>query len=153
MKALEHKIPPPLTVLIMAVMMWVAAHFLPMNSFLFAWRYAAFIIFTAVGLTFAVPAFLAFRHAKTTINPVHINRTSTFVTTGIYRYTRNPMYVGLLALLCGWAWFLAVPWLFIVPPLFVLFTNRFQIIPEERILTLKFSQEYMSYQKRVRRWL
>jgi protein-S-isoprenylcysteine O-methyltransferase Ste14 len=111
---------------------------------------AAFFLFAGV---FAAPAFIAFRRAETTIDPVRIDRASALVTTGIYRLTRNPMYVGLTALLCSWAVYLAVPWAFLGPVFFILFMTRFQIIPEERTMETKFGRAYADYKRRVRRWL
>jgi protein-S-isoprenylcysteine O-methyltransferase Ste14 len=75
------------------------------------------------------------------------------VTMGVYGRTRNPMYLGLIFVLTGWTIYLAAPWAILGPVLLVLFTTRFQIVPEERVLTAKFGSEYTDYQARVRRWL
>jgi protein-S-isoprenylcysteine O-methyltransferase Ste14 len=75
------------------------------------------------------------------------------VTGGIFRYTRNPMYVGFTSLLVGWACYLSVPWLLFEPIAFAIFITRFQIIPEERVMSVKFGQDYTDYRQRVRRWL
>jgi protein-S-isoprenylcysteine O-methyltransferase Ste14 len=106
-----------------------------------------------LGVLVAVLGMLAFRRAKTTINPVNIGAASSIVTSGVYRYTRNPMYVGLALMLVGWAVHIAVPFVLVGPVVFILFITRFQIIPEERVLTSKFGGEYRKYQERVRRWL
>ena len=70
---------------------------------------------------------------------------------GVYRFTRNPMYLGMVLVLIGWAVFLASPITLIFVPLFVLYINRFQITPEERVLTSIFGAEYVDYKNRVRR--
>jgi protein-S-isoprenylcysteine O-methyltransferase Ste14 len=75
------------------------------------------------------------------------------VTWGIYAITRNPMYLGGLVILSGWAIFLSNALAFLFLPTYVLYINRFQIKPEERALTALFGQEYVAYQGRVRRWL
>lgn len=75
------------------------------------------------------------------------------VTGGVYRLTRNPMYVGLTLLLTTWAVWLAVPWTFLGPVVFALFTHCFQILPEERVMSAKFGRAYEDYRRRVRRWL
>ena len=75
------------------------------------------------------------------------------VATGIYRFTRNPMYLGMLIVLVGWAVILANAISFALVPMFVLFMNRFQIGPEERVLSAHFSSEYVTYMRSVRRWL
>jgi len=72
---------------------------------------------------------------------------------GIYRFTRNPMYVGLALVLLGWAALLSSPWALLGPLVFVLYINRFQIAPEERVLSAKFGAAYTEYIARVRRWL
>ena len=79
--------------------------------------------------------------------------TSSLVTSGIYRFTRNPMYVGLLFVLIAWAVFLSTPWLVIGPFVFVLYMNRFQIEPEERVLFRLFGTAFATYKGAVRRWL
>jgi protein-S-isoprenylcysteine O-methyltransferase Ste14 len=79
--------------------------------------------------------------------------TSSLVVSGIYGVTRNPMYLGFLVALLGWAVFLAHA-LALLPLLaFLLYMNRFQIRPEESALTTLFGQEFTTYRKRVRRWL
>ncbi|HEV8366930.1 MAG TPA: isoprenylcysteine carboxylmethyltransferase family protein, partial [Pyrinomonadaceae bacterium] len=75
------------------------------------------------------------------------------VSTGVYRFTRNPMYLGLLLTLLGWAAFLSNPASLLFVPIFVLYINRFQIKPEEQVLSSLFGAEYMAYKSRVRRWL
>jgi protein-S-isoprenylcysteine O-methyltransferase Ste14 len=75
------------------------------------------------------------------------------VTTGVYRFTRNPMYLGLLLTLLAWAAFLFNPVALLFVPIFVLYINRFQIKPEEQVLSSLFGAEYMAYKGRVRRWL
>lgn len=78
---------------------------------------------------------------------------SSLVTNGVYRFTRNPMYVGLLLALSGWAAFLSSPSALVYLVAFVLYMNRFQIEPEERVLASRFGADYAAYRTRVRRWL
>ena len=106
-----------------------------------------------VALTFSIGGVVAFRAARTTVNPTQIDRASRVVTGGIYRFSRNPMYVGLTALLASWAVFLAVPLTVIGPIAFALFLHRFQILQEERVMAEKFGREYLDYKQRVRRWI
>ena len=75
------------------------------------------------------------------------------MTWGIYSITRNPMYLGLLTMLSGWAVFLSNALAFLFLPAYVLYINRFQIETEERTLTALFGQDYVAYQGRVRRWI
>ena len=78
---------------------------------------------------------------------------SVVVTGGVYRLTRNPMYVGLVLLLWGWSVYLGSPWAWLGPLLFVGYVTRFQIVPEERALTRLFGADYVAYCAKVRRWL
>ncbi|HXZ55698.1 MAG TPA: isoprenylcysteine carboxylmethyltransferase family protein [Burkholderiales bacterium] len=93
------------------------------------------------------------RRARTTLLPMWPQRTTSLVTTGIFRWTRNPMYLGIAAALVGWAAYLSAAWPLLGPVLFVLYIDRFQIQPEERALTELFGTEYADYSRRVRRWI
>jgi protein-S-isoprenylcysteine O-methyltransferase Ste14 len=153
MRALETRIPPPLLMLVIGAVMaaaWLdpAPVALPVG-----WRWGLSGGFFAAAGLFAFPAFVAFGKAGTTADPMQVDRASILVTTGIYRVTRNPMYVALTLLLCAWAAWLARPWPLIGPVAFVLFISRFQIVPEERALILKFGDAYAEYRRSVRRWL
>ena len=105
------------------------------------------------GVIVALLGVWAFRQAKTTVNPVAPEKASSVVTNGIFSYTRNPMYLGLTAELVGWAIWLSVPWVIVGPVALMLFLTRFQIVPEERVMSSKFGRDYDEYRKRVRRWL
>lgn len=153
MKKLENKIPPPVLVLVLAAAMWGTATFQTPIQIEPAWRIGLLLALNVTALVFGVGGIMAFRRAKTTINPVQIDQASRVVSGGIYRVTRNPMYIGLTALLTTWAVFLALPLALLGPVLFVLFTARFQILPEERVMSAKFGKEYDEYRKRVPRWL
>ncbi len=90
---------------------------------------------------------------KTTVNPLTPEATTTMVTSGIYRFTRNPMYLGFLLILAGWAIALSHLLAFVILPLFVWYMNRFQILPEERALASKFPEAFTAHKRSVRRWL
>ena len=82
-----------------------------------------------------------------------LDTTTTLVRSGVFRLTRNPMYLGLLLILLAWALFLGSGWSLLGPVVFVIYLNRFQILPEERVLAAKFGVEYAAYRKCVRRWI
>ncbi|MEK9712373.1 MAG: isoprenylcysteine carboxylmethyltransferase family protein [Thalassolituus sp.] len=153
MSWLEHKIPPPVVGALCALFMWCLSVF----TYQVAWWGTGAQIVTAilviVGLLFDSSGLLSFIRSKTTINPVHIERASHLVTSGIYRATRNPMYLGMAFLLTALAIWLEAPLAFTGPILFVLYITRFQIIPEERILVELFGDEYQAYKSKVRRWI
>ena len=87
------------------------------------------------------------------MNPMKPDPTSSLVVSGIYRYTRNPMYLGFLLILLAWAAALSNLLALVSLLAFVLYMNSFQIVPEERILSSRFAQDYAEYRARVRRWL
>jgi protein-S-isoprenylcysteine O-methyltransferase Ste14 len=96
---------------------------------------------------------MAFRRQRTTINPLHPEKTSSLVTGGIYRISRNPMYVGMALLLLAWAVYLESPAALLGIGAFIAYITRFQIIPEESLLSRHFGAEFENYRQRVRRWL
>lgn len=153
MHVLENKVPPPFVVVLIGAVMWMAAQIAPPLQIDSHLRLALGGTVVLSGFIFLVLGFTAFGQAQTTIDPVNLERASSLVTSGIYRLTRNPMYVGFTVVLVGWAAYLAVPWALLGSIAFVLFTTRFQIIPEERAMSSKFGQAYVEYKERVRRWL
>jgi protein-S-isoprenylcysteine O-methyltransferase Ste14 len=153
MSWLEHRIPPPIVLLVFGALMWVVSRIDGIVAIEPVSRIAVALGWVVTGVAFAVAGAMAFRHAGTTINPVRPDQATSLVTGGIFGMSRNPMYVGLTAALVGWAVFLASPWAFLGPVLFALYITRFQIVPEERILAAKFGAEYEVYRSKVRRWL
>jgi protein-S-isoprenylcysteine O-methyltransferase Ste14 len=153
MTKLDNKIPPPIAAAIVAAAMWLVSRVSLVLAIDGRVRFAMAGAFAGFGFCIAAMGMIAFRRARTTINPVKVEEASSIVSSGIYRRTRNPMYVGLTSLLLGWAVYLASPVALLGPLAFVLFTTRFQIIPEERVLTAKFGRVYTDYQQMVRRWL
>ena len=153
MSTLEAKIPPPAIALGTAVFMWLVSLALPAMAFPLPGRMVMASVLGALGFITAVSGALAFRSARTTLNPTTPAAATSLVANGIYKVTRNPMYLGLLLVLTGWALFLANALGFIFLPAFVFYINRFQIRPEEKALTSVFGQEFAAYQARVRRWL
>jgi len=150
---LENRIPPPILVPFVGLAMWAAARLGPALAVPRLWMIAAAWPIGIIGLVTGGSGIFAFRKAKTTIDPVRIDQASSLVERGIYRYTRNPMYVGLTCLLLVWALYLGTAWAVLGPVLFVAFITRFQIIPEERAMSARFGRAYDEYRKKVRRWL
>ena len=153
MNVLELKIPPPLVGALTATAMWLLSMVTPSLKMPSPLRLGGAVVLAIVGLTIAISGFIAFNHAKTTVNPSKPEKSTSLVTFGIYKITRNPMYVGLVLVLVAWAVQLSAPWTLAGPLAFVLYIARFQITPEERILLAMFGAEYSAYQSRVRRWL
>lgn len=153
MQALELKIPPVLLVMLFALAMWLLAQWFPPLALPQSWRLILVIGFAAAGIAVALAGVLAFRRADTTVDPRVPQQTSSLVIRGIYRYSRNPMYLGFLLLLIAWAFYLLSAVALALLPLFVWYMNRFQIVPEERYLLHKFGTKYQGYTHQVRRWL
>ncbi|MDB6056807.1 MAG: putative protein-S-isoprenylcysteine methyltransferase-like protein [Verrucomicrobiales bacterium] len=153
MKWLEHKIPPPIVTALFGAAMWGVAQISPRVDLATGIRTPIACLFFVMGVTVSGSALIAFRRARTTVNPNRPEKASSLVDFGVYRFTRNPMYLSLTSLLIGWTVLLAAPVALLGPILFVLFTTRFQIIPEERVLAAKFGNEFGDYRSRVRRWI
>ncbi len=153
MQGLELKVPPLALVLLAGGCMWAVAWAAPAFGIDFPARLAFAVSAAAIGIAIAGMGVFSFRRAKTTVNPMKPDASSALVMSGIYRLTRNPMYLGILLLLIGWGIFLSNALAFLVLPGFVLYMNRFQIAPEERALTRLFGQAFVTYRSQVRRWI
>jgi protein-S-isoprenylcysteine O-methyltransferase Ste14 len=146
---LDTKIPPPLVTALSALVMWSLGS-RPERS---EWQTVAAIAFIAAGLGLMLAAVVNFMKVGTTVNPLTPHRTKHLVVSGIFNWSRNPIYLGDLLILCGWLVWLGNPLAVIVLPAFVAYITRFQIRPEEAALKRLFTQSYLDYSNRVRRWL
>lgn len=153
MQSLEHKVPPPIVAVLTACLMYVLARLPPQLTLSSDLKVAAAGLLGLAGLGSAALGLLAFRRHATTVNPLQPDKATALVTDGIYRLTRNPMYLGMALLLGAWAVYLSALWAFAGPIVLMLYISRFQIRPEERALAGLFGPEYADYAGRVRRWL
>lgn len=153
MKAFELKIPPVAQFLIAMAGMWLLARYVPALAVDIPARKAIVVLLFCVGGIVAVPAVAAFRSAGTTVDPRDPDKATRLVVRGVYRFSRNPMYLGLLCLLGAWAFYLSNLLAFAGLPVFVLAMNRLQIEPEEVAMLAQFGDEYRSYSEKVRRWV
>lgn len=152
MSALDTKIPPPVVTLLAGLLMWLVSRALAPMPIPPIVRTSMALVLASLGVAFAIAGVLTFRQARTTVNPTTPGAATALVRTGIYRLTRNPMYLGLLLCLTAWAIWLANVWSFLVLPAFVAYLTRFQIVPEERALSAMFGDAYADYARKVRRW-
>ena len=134
-----------------ALLMWLVAF--PALEFTLPLRELIAAAFFVAGLIVGVSAVLGFRRAKTTLNPLAPEQASALVVRGIFRWTRNPMYLAMLLVLIAWACVVSNLAALAILPLFVAYLNRFQIVPEERALQARFGSEFEQYKRTVRRWL
>jgi protein-S-isoprenylcysteine O-methyltransferase Ste14 len=153
MSSLELKIPPLLVAVVSAFIMWGIFLVTPVLQTSAATRVVAAILIALIGGCVSLAGVISFRRMKTTINPTKPERASLLVICGVFKITRNPMYLGIMLALVAWAIFLSSPWALLGPLAFALYINRFQIAPEERALDVLFGSEYAAYKARVRRWI
>jgi protein-S-isoprenylcysteine O-methyltransferase Ste14 len=151
--SLELRVPPVAVAAVAALCMWMLSRWTPGLEWGEHWRLGTAALLLAAGVLVAVAGVLEFRRVRTTVNPTTPQAASSMVRSGIYGHTRNPMYLGMLLMLAAWAVWLANPAAFAVLPVFVLYINRFQVEPEERILAGLFAGEFDAYRRSVRRWL
>src|SRR5436190_13804086 len=147
------KIPPLGLVLVAALLMWLGVAYFPTLSYRFPFQSLVAWVIGLSGVLACALGIIEFNHAKTTVNPTKPESASSLVRTGIYRHTRNPMYLGFLLILVGWAIAMASAVAFVVLPGFVIYINRFQINPEERALRLIFGEDFKAYCVEARRWI
>jgi protein-S-isoprenylcysteine O-methyltransferase Ste14 len=150
---LELKVPPVLVTVIFAALMWLISRLAPGITLSATLRVACLLLFAAAGAFIGMSAVTSFRKAQTTVNPLTPEACSSLVDSGVFRFSRNPMYLALLLSLAGWAWFLGNLYSLALTALFVAYMNRFQIQPEERALEAVFGETFIEYRRRVRRWL
>lgn len=149
---LRLKIPPLLLAIISALLIWLADRQMPIYQAEFVCQKVMAGIFCGAGLSVSLTGILAFKKLKTTIDPRCPGKANTLVINGIYSYSRNPMYLGILLAMAGFVIFLGSFSGLIIIILFVIFITRYQIIPEEIVLQNKFGEAYTNYSKHVRRW-
>lgn len=149
---MDLKIIPVMQVFIAAMLMLLMKFLLPELSL--NWPAHTFIagLFLVIAIMVGIAAIVSFKAHKTTVNPMKPETSSTVVSSGVYAISRNPMYLAMLIALLSLAYYLqhlaSVPLIL----LFISYMTRFQIIPEEKMLTKLFGQQYIDYQIKVRRW-
>lgn len=153
MNVLDHKIPPPVIALLCALLAWVLARSVPELAYLVPARIPLAVFLVVAGFALDLAGLVIFRKAMTTLDPRSPDRSTSIVRSGPYRFTRNPMYLGLASALLGLCVYFANPLSLLAVVVFVAYITRFQIIPEERLLLGKFGEPYAAYTRSVRRWL
>jgi protein-S-isoprenylcysteine O-methyltransferase Ste14 len=148
-----HRIPPLALMYLAGLAAWAVARAFPALCFESPHRAVVAAGLGLLGVGCSVLGVVSFRRARTTVNPMNPGAATALVVSGVYRLTRNPMYLGFLLLLLGeLAWLGSLPAL-VVAPAFILYLNRFQIAPEESALRERFGTEFLEYVMRVPRWL
>ena len=145
------KIPPPVLALILVISNYFSTKKIDLIHIPFQTLIAVFIL--SFGLLILINPVLKFKKSKTTINPIKFKKVNKLVTSGIYKYSRNPMYLGFLIIVISSSIFYLNIYSILTPLFFYLWLNRFQIKREEIFLTEKFGKEYLSYKNKTRRWI
>lgn len=153
MRAMKPIIPPPIIGLVCAFAMWALANSAPGLVITFPGQFWFAFLIAGAGLAIDLVSMAAFFKRKTTVNPLTPSKTNTLVIEGLYRFSRNPMYLGMLLILIGWALWLGNIINIIPIFLFIWIINEAQIKPEEKALQELFGDDYDAYCKRVRRWI
>jgi protein-S-isoprenylcysteine O-methyltransferase Ste14 len=150
---LESRIPPDLIWVGVAALMWLTSLWTPAIALSAPVRISGTGVLLAAGIVLIVAGRVALARARTTWRPSSPEDTTHLVTVGVYRSTRNPIYLGMLLILLAWAMWLANPVALALCAVFVAYVDRFQIRPEERALSQILGQDYAEYTARVRRWI
>src|SRR5262245_22635514 len=122
--------------------MWAVAHLPPILDLPIIVRLLVAVALAATGIAIAIGGVMSFRRAKTTVNPLKPETSAVLVSSGVYSFTRNPMYLGMLLVLFAWAAYLSSVWSLVGPVCFALYITRFQIVPEERALDRLFGASF-----------
>lgn len=149
---MKLKVPPVFVFLTFGLLMYVLAKFLPVGYFDFFGRRYLIMALSVTAIGMGTIALVQFIKLKTTVDPSNPSNASKLVSTGIYQYSRNPMYLGMLLLLLAWGLWLGNAFNTLSAAGFVMYMNRFQIIPEEKALSEIFGKAYAQYCTLVRRW-
>ena len=145
------KIPPPILVLILVSFNYFSSK--KIDLFNLPYQNLISILILLIGMLILINPIFKFIKSKTTIDPIKFKKVNKLITTGIYKYSRNPMYLGLLMIVTSTSLFYLNIFSITTPILFYFWINRFQIKREEIFLTEKFGKEYSLYKAKTRRWL
>jgi len=147
----NNKIPPPIVTLMSGLVIYFSRNLFPNHHGLILDFFSVLLLIG--GIIMIRTAFLSFKNYQTTINPLNLTKTSSLVNTGIFKYTRNPMYIGMVFILLSIALKFNLYGGLIIILLFFFFITKFQIIPEEKAMEKLFGQKFKIYKKKTRRWL
>ena len=145
------KIPPPILVIILITSIYFSSDKLDLISI--PYRTLFSIVILSIGILVIINPVVKFIKSKTTVNPVEFKNVEKLVTSGIYKYSRNPMYLGMIMIIISTAVYYLNFFSLLTPFIFYFWINRFQIKREEVFLEEKFGQEYLSYKTKTRRWI
>ncbi|RPH04081.1 MAG: isoprenylcysteine carboxylmethyltransferase family protein [bacterium TMED144] len=148
---MKKRIPPPIITMLCVLVIFLSKSIFP--SFVFSYKLEIGIVVSIAGLLLLAVSVKSFINNNTTINPLNLKKSTYLVTNGLFRFSRNPMYLGMLLFLVGTSIILNIIGGLIISILFIFYMNFFQIIPEEKALENLFGKDYRNYKKNIRRWI
>jgi protein-S-isoprenylcysteine O-methyltransferase Ste14 len=150
---LALKVIPPVQIVVCAILMLILKYLFPQYHLSLAFSFPLIIVLITSASIIGILALYGFHKHQTTFHPHTPEQTSTVVDSGIYAYSRNPMYLALVLILLALALYLKNLSCFAIVPMFIWYITRYQIKPEEEMLDKLFPHNYQTYRSKVRRWL
>ena len=148
---METKIPPPIVTLVFGLSIYFSRGIFQVVEIKYSFYFG--ILLLVLGFVILISAVRLFRKDKTTVNPLSPEQATKLVTDGIFKYSRNPMYLGMALVLGSIAVFFNLIGGIILVGLFCVYITKFQILPEERAMRDLFSDDFDKYTKVTRRWI
>ena len=148
---MQNKIPPPIITLFFGLCIYFSKDYF----FSFEYKFLDTLSYISylIGLCILISAVNSFKKQNTTVNPIKIENASSLVTSGVFEYSRNPMYLGMAIILFGLALMFNVIGGTLFTVLFAIYITKFQIRPEEEVMERLFGEDFLQYKQNVRMWL
>ena len=147
---MNNKIPPPIVTLAFGLMIYFSRNIFPdINNIIF---YVLSLFFIILGPFILISAVRSFKAEQTTINPLNINNASSLVISGVFKYSRNPMYLGMVFILLALSFRFNLVGGILFTSIFIMYITKFQIIPEEAAMKSIFGEDFNKYKNKTRRW-
>ena len=147
---MKNTLPPPIVTLIFVLLIYLSKPFFP--ELIFNYSNILSLFFFISGIIIIIISFQMFKRKKTTINPIKIEKASSLVTNGIFKYSRNPMYFGMVLILISTGIKFNFYGGILMIVIFICFITYFQILPEERAMLKLFGKDFINYKNKTRRW-
>ena len=148
---MNNKIPPPIVTLAFGLMIYFSRNIFPdINNIIF---YVLSLFFIILGPFILISAVRSFKAEQTTINPININNASSLVISGVFKYSRNPMYLGMVFILLALSFRFNLVGGILFTSIFIMYITKFQIIPEEAAMKSIFGEDFNKYKNNTRRWI
>ena len=148
---MNNKIPPPIVTLAFGLMIYFSRNIFPdIKNIIF---YILSLFFIILGPFILISAVRSFKAEQTTINPININNASSLVISGVFKYSRNPMYLGMVFILLALSFRFNLVGGILFTSIFIMYITKFQIIPEEAAMKSIFGEDFNKYKNKTRRWI